>query len=74
MADYTKDIKSGIVHVISHDGCGEFTFCGREYSFREDYWDGAFVEEDHDGPATCPDCKIAIDTIRASIKGIRWRL
>ncbi len=72
MASYVKNPDDGVVHIISGDGCGEFTFCGHDYGEPDDIGE-AFVGEYVSGPYTCEKCKEAVDAIRDSLKGARYR-
>ena len=74
----------GKIHVVSNAGDGEFTFCDRVYG--EDDNDrskssgrpvgdtGGFEGIYILGPATCQQCRAAVDEVRLSLAGVRWRL
>ena len=61
----------GEIHVISNAGDGEFTFCDRDYVQADS---GGFQGIYILGPATCQQCKEAVDELRLSLAGVRWRL
>lgn len=67
-ADYIRD-ENGVVHVIDPQGDGEFTFCDRDWVSAVD---GGFDGQVAKGPATCKDCKEAVDRIREGLCGVRW--
>jgi len=73
MAEYLLDKDTGIIHIASDAGCGEFTFCDRDFSSAADGSDGEIVNPGaSNGPANCAECKNSIDRLRGSMKGARF--
>lgn len=73
MASYCKDC-TGVVHVVSSDI--EFMFCSLAWDV-DCSNDERFVGEPMvqcSGPATCSDCKHAIETAKAAMKGARFKV
>lgn len=71
MAQYIKNPKDSVVHVIDTSGCGEFTFCGRDHC-QED--SGGFEGELCNGPSTCAECQENIAEIRDAMNGVRFNV
>lgn len=67
---YWKD-QDGIVHVASQLGDNESTWCGR-YDDGDRFGGSLERTVPSAGPATCADCREAIDDARESLRGIRW--
>ena len=70
-ARYVRD-PTGTVHL---EGPYEDTLCSRDYA-AADTWEEteSFEGESCSGPATCRECKDAVDRLRNAIRGARWRL
>lgn len=65
---YVQDPNTGDVHVVSPDGTA--TVCGLPLD--GDAASGGFSPVDHAGPATCPDCKEAIDALLEAYQGAEF--
>lgn len=71
---YTTD-EDGVVHLMNPlTPGGVFTFCDRAGDGDSIGDDGAFYGKPSRGPATCHECKKAVDALRAGIGNVRWRL
>lgn len=72
VAHYYRDHK-GAVHVQSADA--EYTFCGFAWDVCSDMDDAPRDAEAmtfHDGPATCQNCKDAINGTKQAMVGVRF--
>lgn len=70
-ATYRKNPTDGVVHLVDPAADGEFTFCSLDHG-QED--EGGFEGENHNGPATCRECRTQYDKMRDGMLNVRWRL
>lgn len=70
-AMYERD-PDGVIHAVMEYGDANFTYCGRDFCGSDGPETQTFEGERASGPATCLQCNIEFNRLKAGMIGTRW--
>ena len=78
-AKYVLELEGGqgdmawSIHVVNQmDAEGTFTMCNLDHTGYQGHGYGWFHGMEHEGPATCPDCKARVELTIKMLRGVKW--